>query len=326
MRKFKRTKNLSWLAIFLIAISMMNSVLSGKALDVPTFDEVISNIASAEKKLTNIKIEAELFQEERKSPKDPWERNSVYANCTAWFDGKPQSKVRIDFHREVLKWRQGAAPYAEETYSIGFDGQFGRVVTHKSGPINDASEMKEAEILPEAPLELKSKSCKIATGAAFSLNFLSDDQAIKTSEMFKKYKDIDKSIVISREKYQDSNCVKISLFSGRRSYWFDLDHGYAFRGYQDVKTDKEGNQVVIRSTVVAKLVQAAPDIWFPAEATSFSNGSGSGLRNIFKASKVIANDPSFDEKIFTVPIPPDYIVNNRVSGIRHRGEEVSEKQ
>ena len=315
------TKNISILSSTNTKVEIKKEDESDVKYDVPTFDEFISAITTAERSLMNVKIEGELFQEERQSLTDPWEHNSVYVNSIAWYSGKPKGKVRVDVHREVLEWIEGAAPYAEEHYSLGFDGQTGRRVIHRTGAKDDTIPAREAEILPDAPLDLRSPWRDISTGAAFSLYFLLNDEAMTTSEMLKIYKEADDSFNISRETYQGADCIKISMFSGKRFYWFDLERGYAFRGYQDMKTDKEGHKVINSSIVVPKVVEAAPGIWFPTEATYLAavgfNGRP-GLRNIFKASKVIANDPSFDENIYTVPIPPNYVVEDRISGVRYR--------
>lgn len=323
-RIFERAKTLLRLAAFSIIVGAAGSLAAGQTLPTLTLDEVISGIAAAERSLMNVKMETELFQEERPSSTDPWKRNGVYVNSTAWYNGMPNSKVRVDVHREVLKWEQGLASHAEESYSLGFDGQFGRVVTHKSGAVNDTWDAKEAEILPDAPADLRHQWRDLSTGAAFSLNFLFNRRNKTTSEMFKIIKQADPSVMTSRERYQGADCVKISMMDGKRCYWFDLEHGYAFRGRLQTRTEKDGRKVLSESTVVTRVVEAAPGIWFPAEATqvfSWPEPDRPDIRTVFKASQVKANDPSFDEEIFTVPIPPDYLVNDTVSGVRYKGEE-----
>jgi len=326
-RRFERAKTLPRLAALSIIVGAASSLAAGQTLPAPTLDEVISGIAAAERSLMNVKIEAELFQEERPSSTDPWKRNGVYVNSTAWYNGMSNSKARVDVHREVLKWEDGPASHGEESYSLGFDGQFGRVVTHKSGAVDDTFDAKEAQILPDAPATLHDQWRDLSTGAAFSLYFLFNRRNKTTSEMLKIIKQADPTVMTSRERYQGADCVKISMMDGRRCYWFDLERGYAYRGRLETRTAKDGRQVLSTSTVVTRVVEAAPGIWFPAEVTqvfSLPEPDRRDIRTVFKASQVKANDPSFDEEIFTVPIPPDYLVNDTVSGVRYKrnlGEE-----
>lgn len=326
-KKIEKTKTLSCLVAFSIIMSGVGPLVSGETLTVPTFDEVISGIAAAERSLINVKIEAETFEEERSSSTEQWKPNGVYVRSTAIYNGMPKSKARIDIHSEVLKWEQGLASHAEESYSVGFDGRFGRVARHKTGAVGKMADLKQAEILPDAPDDLRDGWRDLSTGAAFALNFLFNQKGIPASEMLKTTK-ADPSIKISRETYQDSDCVKISMMDGRRVFWFDLERGYAFRGCDYIRIEEDGRRVVFKASVVTRVVEAAPGIWFPAEAYQlFSPREPNRLENriVFKASQVIANDPSFNEEVFTVPIPSDYIVFDKVSGITYKKNMYEEK-
>lgn len=37
-------------------------------------------------------------------------------------------------------------------------------------------------------------------------------------------------------------------------------------------------------------------------------------RIVYRASKVVANDPNFDESVFTVPFPEGYKVEDKIEG------------
>ena len=41
-------------------------------------------------------------------------------------------------------------------------------------------------------------------------------------------------------------------------------------------------------------------------------------RIVYRASNVVANDPNFDESIFTVPFPEGYLIDDKVTGKKYR--------
>ena len=319
MRRRQKANRLFCSAALAIALGIGVSTIGGQEThSVPTLDEVISGIAAAERRLINIRIESETFEEQRVSSDVPWERTSVSFRSTAWYNGMPKSKARVDVHSEVLRWEQGLAPYAEESYSIGFDGQFGREVRHAAGPPGQLQPVKQATITAEAPLELRDPWCELATGVMFSLNFLDYQGSISASQLLTKMREAGADIEISRERYQDADCVKLSQMRGEFSLWFDLEHGYAFRGRELCIPGASGQLVPYKTDIVKRLVEAAPGIWFPAEAsrTSFyPNGKRPDVRLSYRCSQAVANDPKFDDAVFQVPIPSDYIVRDKVSGV-----------
>ncbi|MCP4256965.1 MAG: DUF1573 domain-containing protein [Planctomycetes bacterium] len=318
MRRIRKANRLVCIAALAIYLWIGVSTIWGQETrPTPTLDELISGIAAAERRLINVRIESEAFEEQRASSDVPWERTSVSFSSTAWYNGMPKSKARVDVHSEVLRWEEGLAPWAEESYSVGFDGQFGREVRHAAGIPGQIEPVKNATITAEAPLELRDQWCELATGVMFSLNFLDYQEGISASQMLTKMRDEGVDIKISRERYQDADCVKLSQMRGEFLLWFDLEHGYAFRGRQWLVPGASGDLVPYKTDIVKRLVEAAPGIWFPAEAslTSFvPNEIGPDVRLSYRCSQVVANDPKFDEAVFQVPIPSDYIVRDKVSG------------
>ncbi|MCP4256969.1 MAG: hypothetical protein GY774_05510 [Planctomycetes bacterium] len=318
MRRRQKANRLFCSAALAIALGIGVSTVGGqKTYSVPTMDEVISGIAAAERKLINVRIESEAFEEQRASSDVPWERTSVSFRSTAWYNCVPRSKARVDVHSEVLRWEQGSSPYGEESYSIGFDGRFGRDVRHAVGPPGQLQPLKKATILDEAPLELRDEWCEFATGVIFSLNFLDSQEGNSASQMLTKMREAGMVFEISRERYQGADCVKLSHIGGF-SLWFDLEHGYAFRGRELCIPGASGELVPYKTDIVKLLVEAAPGIWFPAEAfrTTYSpNGKRPEIQLSYRCSQAVANDPKFDEEVFQVPIPSDYIVRDKVSGV-----------
>jgi len=299
-----------------------NVALGEEQPPAPTLDEVISNITAAEQKLKNIRLESKTFLEERTSPDAPWKRTCVCYESTAWYTGQINGPARIDVHREVLRWEQGAAPFAEESYSVGFDGQRGRTVNHRTGPAGKTFPVKEAMITAEAPRQLHGSWARKATGMAFALNFLFHDEGgMSASHGLRKARELGIQVDITRERFQDANCVKLTMAKGMYAMWFDLDHGYAFCGntsahYQD------GEWVPYETCLVTRLIQAAPGLWFPGQVSQTKiYGTGPerpDSRTMYQCTAAVANDPGFDPSVFKVPIPPGHVVRDEISGVRYR--------
>jgi hypothetical protein len=62
------------------------------------------------------------------------------------------------------------------------------------------------------------------------------------------------------------------------------------------------------------MVEAAPGVWFPIRATREEAYHFGYRRFTFQAKRIVANAPGFDEKIFSVPIPPRYLVRDETTG------------
>lgn len=95
----------------------------------------------------------------------------------------------------------------------------------------------------------------------------------------------------------------------------------ALRGYENA-TVHDGRRWVSERQVVTELVEAAPGVWYPQRAFQESHSADPNgpceHRILFHASKVIANDPFFDESVFRAPIPAGYIVTDKILGTRYR--------
>jgi hypothetical protein len=287
-----------------------------------SLDELISQIATAEKKLVNVKLECEASEEERVLPTDPWKPTGVTVSCTAWFNGLPKSKGRVDVHQETLRHEQGG--FLQRSFSASFDGQTGRMVRHAAGAPGAMVEEKRAEILPSAPYNVASDYVALTTGTAFCLSFWAKDQKITLSAWLKSVKAAGRvKLSVVREQYQGVDCVRISVGEPNSggTYWLDTEHGLAFRGYESA-TVRKGHRWVSKREVVTEIVEAAPGVWYPQRAFQESQivdpNRSREIRILFHASKVIANDPVFDEGVFRAPIPSGYIVTDKILGTRYR--------
>jgi len=102
--------------------------------------------------------------------------------------------------------------------------------------------------------------------------------------------------------------------------WLDPERGYAFLGHESVSVYADGRTVTHQKIVVEELTEAAPGVWYPTRATLTAPNKERGIeeRHTYTATKVVANNPDFDESIFRVPIPDGYMIVDKVMGIRYR--------
>jgi hypothetical protein len=304
------------------------------ASSTPSLEELISRIAEAEKKLVNMKIEGEASEEQRVLPTDSWKPNGVSVSSTAWFNGLPNSKARVDVHQETLQKKEGG--FLQTSYSVSFDGQTGRIVRRLTGTPGAMSEVKRAEILPSAPGNLLDGWRQITSGDAFCLNFVAQEEEVTFSELLKAMIALGKKLDIGHEKYQGVDCFRIYIpISGSyygQTYWLDAEHGLAFRGFENA-TERDGHRFVVERKVVTEITEAAPGVWCPREAyyqyCCPDPNQPHENRTLFRTSKVVANDPFFDEEVFHPAIPSGYVVRDKILGTVYRvglDERVLERQ
>ena len=284
-------------------------------------------IRSEEKRVLNIKVDSECWKEKWDPENNKWVKaTEQYMSCTSWFNGLPKSKTRIDVHKEILKWVDGDAPYAEDVYSMGFNGQSARKVHHRSGPVNKTFEMREASITPEPSKDLYWPWYNVATGARFSLFLFHNSSGLLMSDIFKIP---DTGVVNLRlefihEKFEGVECVKYGTGFhpgiGEQAYWFDPSRGYALIGARHVNIKKDGTEWLIELIKVEELKEVSKGIWWPTKATSEGEDPSTGelSRSVYQASNVVINDPAFNEEVFTVPIPSGYYVEDKINNISYR--------
>jgi hypothetical protein len=161
--------------IFLGALSVTQAKGVTSVFSTDVLKEITDAVESAERPMiSNLKVESEVWIETRASlsdPCEPWNRTPICVLATAWFDGLVGGKARYDVHRQVLEWQNGAAEYIEESYSVGFDGQQGRLVRFTTGPIGKVLPVEEGVVFKDSPRRLGTDLLRTCTGAQFSLQF-----------------------------------------------------------------------------------------------------------------------------------------------------------
>ena len=331
------------IAVFciLLGISVIAQAEEPKLiLSVEDVNALIPVIEAAERNLfSNLKVESEAWVETKTNlsdPNEPWQRTPIYVSCTAWFDGYPAGKARVDVHKQVLKWQEGAAPYIEESYSVCFDGQYGRVVRYSTGHSGKTFRMKEGKLLPEAPWQLRDGYLGSCTGARYSFKFFFSDEDKEMGRTFSRLFRAAtsaaaleaKAFEVALEEFQGVGCIKFGSGNKKRvhiSYWLDPARGFALLGHDNISIREDGSKRVSTRLRVTKLKEVTPGLWWPMEAYIISRPYESGKpwqRIVYRASNVVANDPNFDESIFTVAFPDGYLIDDKVAVRKYRvGED-----
>jgi hypothetical protein len=77
---------------------------------------------------------------------------------------------------------------------------------------------------------------------------------------------------------------------------------------------------VVSEIRVNKLQEVASGVWWPMEATVESEPRDPNTpykRTVYRALKVVANDPNFGESVFTPAFPKGYRVDDKVTGKKY---------
>jgi hypothetical protein len=289
--------------------------------------------------IKNIKIESQMWVERRASLSEEWERTPISVAATAWFDGFPISKARVDVHSEVLEWHQGAAPYSTSSYTITFTGSAGAIIHRAAGYGGQLLPRRRATILAGLPDDLRDGGwVSNFTGVGASVYPLMPNTPRRLSQFVRHAEDAAKigkgtEIKVYPRSSSDpsGSTLHIDLIAQGQvaeSYRLDPSRGFALLEYKSVYTEKDGGEKVRFRTKVNILKEVSPGIWYPVEATFERPTLGPTAsaqpfeRLVYRASSITINDPNFADSVFTVPIPEGYLVDDKVSGTRYRvGQE-----
>jgi len=334
---------------FLFLVNDITAEETASKLSAEELKTVAQSMRAVEDALLNVRIDSNAWVEHGPSSSGPWERTPVCLSSTTYFGNTSSSQARLDIHKIVLKWKDGAAPYLEESYSISFDGVQGRRKDISSSHSGKTFDRDSGRILPEAPIELKSSWYDKMIGVYASLFFHYRNMPMPLPKRFSvsfegvadpnyflavlaaadpKYlnrKPLKHKVVI--EELGGIQCIKGACMEGslRNEWWFDPARGFALLRYDNLRVDQDGNERVKSSINVTKLEEVAENIWWPMEAYFVQCPRETGKpwkRIVYRASNVVANDPNFDESIFTIPFPEGYLIDDQVAGRKYTvGEE-----
>jgi hypothetical protein len=278
-----------------------------------SFDDLLNGIRTSEKKLLNLRVDSKCFYTEWDETKQDWQYVSE-THETAWYDGKPGGKARVDTHKAIGRWEKGATPFAQYSVSATYDGRVGRQLKIESGPAGSPTETLEGEMTTNRPFFLEAGG-GFSTGWPCSLYGCKDQLKRRLSEYLERWK---KSPLaqcsVSSVQFQDRDCIKLVVevrhpkFGQQKETWyFDPSRGYA------ILFDEMGWG---REVTVEKLSEPAPGVFYPVRATfqSQKHGDRPKTKAQYEASAVVANDPNFSDDIFTINWPMGARVEDRVNG------------
>ena len=337
---YQRAKIMLRIAVFyfLFGISLITQAEEPKIiLSAEEIDALIPEVEAAEEKpFLNLKVESELWVETKadlSDPNEPWQRTPIYVSCTGWFGGgSNKDKKRVDVHKQVLRWQEGAAPYIEESYSVGFNGQHGRILRHTTTHSGKTHHTKKGKLQADVPEQLKDNFLGSCTGEYFTFSSFFNSEAYRTfSKLFRACTTPAaleaKAFECALEEFQGIPCIKFGSGEkpwGRESWWIDQSRGFSLLGYEHITT-RDGNDRLISRIKIEELKEVADGIWWPMEVSSISRPYEAGKpwrRFVYRASNVVANAPDFDENVFTITFPDGYTIDDQVLGKKYRvGEE-----
>lgn len=314
-----------YIMVFLTLLPVLSTALvhaSKPLLPKEELKKLATKIEAVENSITNIRFEADSWVEHGPSASGPWQKTPICHSKTAWAQKGPAGKARVDMHKEVFEWIDGPTPFGEQGYSVSFDGQHGRYVRHTAGPIGEPHPVKRGEILPEVPKRLEHGN--FDTGAYYSLPFF-DGEIYKFSKIFQLASDPNSEVAseleFTLEEFEGAECIKIRSRLYDVTYWLDPAHGFALRGKKSVAQYEDGHEELVKFVKVTKLIEVADGVWWPMEVYSVSRPYEEGKpwrRFVYRASNVVANDPNFDESVFTVPLPDGYLIDDKVAGKKYK--------
>jgi len=305
--------------------------------------DIASQMETNERNLVNIEVDSEVWMEERLSKSKQWQRTPIYVSSTAILNrlptstailnGLPNSKARVDVHKEVEKWQEGDRPYADISYSVGFDGQYGKTIYHYSRSNEEKHVMNKGEITPGVPNRLRSGSLRAFTGQAFSMHFCLNPEGYTFSQLFKWATDpntkADSSFIFSRDLFYGVECIKIGpKKDAGESWWLDPNRDYALIGHKFTGYYEKGEKRIVSFARVTNLEKVAKGIWWPKEVLVEADPDKPGQpykRMIYKAIDVRVNRPDFNEEVYNITFPNGCVVDDKVSGKKYRiGEDLND--
>ena len=296
----------------------IGDVKAGQEVSLEEIEKIIPIVEKIERELVNVYIKSESWIESKMKLTQQWEKTANYTKGVSWINGLLGSKMRVDVLRETMGKKGAKSPDIEISYSVGYDGLIGKRVNREVKKGTDIKYLKEAEIITGRPKELGNSTLTSLSGNRFSMHFFFSKETYHSFSNFLKLATSEEMIAktplkLTMENFLGVNCLKINYMEEANnsvSWWFDPGKGYALRGYKLVNSiNEDGGTWLVSFIKVTKLKKVGENIWYPIEAFEETGPSRDGApyrRVVYRASKVLANAPEFDEQIFDIDIPKDF--------------------
>jgi hypothetical protein len=260
-----------------------------------------------EMKLLNVRVEGRCRSEEFDPGSQQWEL-VLDESVTAWYEGVPLGKRRIDHHKSISKWINGTTPFLEEEYTSAYNGQIKQTLWTKRGSSKAPPTSPHGEIEKGMRKELMNE---YATGWTYSL-YGAFEISGRLSTVFRLPKN---QLNVNAVTFNGVNCIQLQVIlpSGMPAItcYFDPGREYALLGVER----SSGNGVLVEKWKVDSLVEAAPGVYYPSQATweSLSQDGKVVRRQTYQASAVVANDSNFSDDLFTIKWPPKTRVRDLIT-------------
>ena len=240
----------------------------------------------------------------------------------------PRGKARVDICEKDIG---EAGKPIEERYSIGFDGQEARYV-RDSYIYKGKTKTYQKGIRGTDASKILVDTRRAFTGLAYTLQYY--DEVFPLSKAFELASDPNFNtsnpavqVEFSWEEFLDVMCIRMNTPANNLVCWLNPEHGYALRGKKMSFYNENGDEEIDSFWKVTKLIQAGDNVWWPEEVvltTRIIPNEENELyyRYLYRVTNVVANDPDFDENVFTITFPDGYTIDDKVQGKIYRvGEE-----
>jgi hypothetical protein len=254
-------------------------------------------IEDNEQKLLNVRVDGASRIDSLDQTSQKWELKAE-DSVTAWYEGAPRGKRRIEHHKLVRRWINGTAPFLEESFTTIYDGRITQTLWTSSGALDNPSHRLRGQIEAGMPVAFMYES---ATGWEYSL-YGAYEESGHLSNLFH----LPSTQLLAREtSFGGVACVQLQVTMPNGvpviTYYCDPARAYALLGCERAR----GDGVVVLKWQVDAFVEAVPGVYYPTAATKeLTLGNGRRERTTYQASAVVANDPNFSDDLFTMKWPP----------------------
>jgi len=291
--------------MYLLA-SLFVGVLSATGFEgkqtAPPIEDVIAHIQESERGLDNIQITAKYSSKRWNRSSEKWEDGGD-AKFTAWLDGLPKSKMKIDFDRRRTVWTNGAAPFHEDSVVLAYNGRTGqtRTSTLRGTVTADRPNMGVA---------------RFGSGWSVSLYGAGERKGLRFSEMLRgMIEDANTTVSLAQTSFDGLPVLQVIAVEGQGTitYEWNLDPK---RNYAVLRCKrKEGS--MCSEIVIEELIQVAPSVYYPTKGiynmVVCSNGDPVA-QNSYQVLEIAANTPDLSDEVFNIQFPAGTVIYDEILG------------
>ena len=343
----KRTKTTSAFLFILLVVShkTLSVEYVSTNLSIAEIKGIGETIEFIEDSLFNVKMDSNSVIDYGPSATGPWTRTPKCMSASAIFGRKEDKKAKIDIHKNIMPWKQGAAPYLDMKFSVSYDGEKGMYRKDSISYGGKTKKTKEGIVTSDRPWELRTRSYDKLLGLKSSIFYHHGDNPnnITFSRLFeivaslmmqkenpgivkKAGADMPKEkrntrMLVFREDLNGIECIRIGIEpisgGGGEAWWLDPTRGFSLLKYESYIEDKEGEDVLVNSIEVVELFEASGDIWWPTKSILIDRRPGQQeAEEIYSrltciVSSVVVNDVKLKSDAYEIHLPADYSVNKR---------------